>query len=104
MTYSANTTSVPGPSSRNDFTIEYELQVNNSTSTNPPTDGWSNVPGGTFTVTGLSTWRTETTDPNFGICQSQGVAPAQAKGADAATDSTDGKSPETPVAPTGHGD
>ena len=102
--YSANTTSVPGTGSRADFTIAFVLQVNNSTSDNPPTNGWSNVPGGTFTVTGLSTWRTVTTNPNFGSCQPQGVAPAQAKGADAATDSTDGKSPEPPVAPTDHGD
>lgn len=103
--FSANTTSVPSNSgSRADFTIDFVLQVNSSTSANPPTTGWSNVPGGTFTVTGLSTWRTVRTDPDFGSCRSQDLAPAQAKGADAATDSTDGQSPATPVAPTGHGD
>ncbi|GAB3751890.1 hypothetical protein GCM10027599_11270 [Yimella radicis] len=101
--YSTNTTSVPGSSFRNDFTIAFVLQVNNSTSENAPTSGWSNVPGGTFTATGLSTWRT-VSNPDFTSCQSQGVAPAQAKGADAATDSTDGNSPETPAAPTGNGD
>lgn len=80
-----NTTTAPNGADSANMLVE--LQVNNSTSSTPPTTGWTTLQ--TFNVQNMRVWRTTSTNVNFERCRNQGSGSRMAQTSDAAAEESE---------------